>query len=61
MNKLVFHTPESGDWTVVTLNGEKIYEGHDHVTEMTITLTNLIPHTDYNMIEYKDEAFEEKF
>ena len=61
MNKIVFHSPESGDWTVVTYNGDKIYEGHDHVTELCAVLINLIPATDYQMLEYSDEEFEEKF
>lgn len=61
MNKLVFHSPEAGDWTVVTYNGEKIYEGHEHATALCFALIDLIPAIDYEMLEYSDEDFEEKF
>jgi hypothetical protein len=61
--KLIIHTPEGGDWTVVQdENGKTIYEGHrswDDLTSAVLGYAN--PLCDLQFVEYSDEEFEEMF
>lgn len=59
--KLVFHTPEGGDWLVIedADSGQEIYSGHGHGDQIYDLLDYLKIESEH--IEYPDEEYEEKF
>jgi len=61
--KLIVHTPEGGDWTVIQdENGKEIYSGHRSWDDLTAAVLDYInPLCDIEFIKYSDEEFEEKF
>lgn len=61
--KLIVHTPESGDWTVVQdEDGNEVYSGHRSWDDLTAAVLGYVnPLCGIEFIEYSDEEFEEKF
>lgn len=57
---LVFHTPESGGYTVATLNGQEIYRGDDYPRPLLWALMEAL-NIKYKQLEYRDDLYEEKF
>lgn len=61
--KLVIHTPEGGDWTVVQdEDGNEIYSGHDSFNQLAqVIAARFYDDSDIEHIVYSDEEFEENF
>lgn len=61
--KLIIHTPEMGDWTVVQdEDGYEIYSGHDSFNQLAQAIAErFYGEHEIEHIVYTDEAFEEKF
>lgn len=59
--KLYVHTPESGDWTVVKLDGRQIYEGHSHWNDLLHVVVGAISNIDIEFKEWDDEEFQDEF
>lgn len=61
--KLVIHTPEGGDWTVVQdEDGNEVYSGHDSFNQLAQAVLEWAnDQVDIEHIVYSDSEFEEKF
>lgn len=61
--KLIIHTPEGGDWTVVQdEDGNEIYPGHCSFNQLAQAIAErFYDDSEIEHIVYSDEAFEEKF
>lgn len=59
--KIKYHTPNSGDWLVITdeNTGEEIYNGHGHGDQIYDILDHL--GVNFESEEYDDDIYEEKF
>jgi len=60
MSKLIFHVPESGGYTVATLNDEEVYRGDDRAGPLLWEILEWYG-IGYETREYRDILYEEKF
>lgn len=61
--RLIIHTPESGDWTVIQdENGHEIYSGHDRFNQLAYAVLMWAnDQVEIEHIVWTDEAFEQQF
>lgn len=57
---IVFHCPESGDYTVATLNGKEFYRGYDSIPVLLYKLLEELG-VEYENVYYPRHKFEHKF